>query len=192
MFSKTVLSLALLVLLGIDTSGAADNKVSVSIKGTGAGRIARRGGRILKDKTKKTKSTKDEPKDPLKETTKAPKVTNAPTQATKVPTNASTMVQTKAPVLASTSSENATTADTDAMTDTNATDTNSIDTNSTCVIDSDCGPNWFCMEMASRCCQYNTTCRIESDEASVTTSASPFSNVYGIMASVAILSVVMW
>ena len=254
MYSKTILSLALLVLLVSDTYGAADNKVSASVKGTRAVKIARRGARMLKDKTKTKdpkdgpKVPKDEPKTPKEpkepEATKAPKATKATKGGTKAPTKApkatkatkggtkapkatkapkgGTKAPTKAPTPAepitqedamtdinatdtNTTDTNTTNTDTTntnttdqtmnsnmTTTDTNMTDTNITDTNSTCVMDDDCGPNWFCMEKVGSCCEFNTTCRVEVDQAAVTNTASSFANVYGIMASVAIISVVMW
>lgn len=165
-------------------------------------------------KAPKTAKSSNAPK-----STKGTKATNAPkstkaTKATKAPdTMAPTMVpddegqpdpiDTLAPTLAPT---NATLASTNITLDdddvSNTTDTNSTNTNTTnditmpsnCTMDSDCGDDsWYCMEKSNTCCEYNTTCRIETDNTMATSGASMF--VYGIVTTVAygaILSVVMW
>jgi len=167
MFSKTVLSIALLALLLVQESSGA---IPASVKGTRAARIARRGARILKDKEKTT--TKD-PKEATKAPTigtKVPKATKVPT-GTKAPTKSSTSPAMSPAIVDDVAISSNNTLEDDALniTDTNAIDTNMTDTNST-----------------------NST-TVESDEVAAASSASACA--YGIMASVVygtIMSVVMW
>ena len=200
MLSKTILTIAIAALLCQSSFSAIAQKKRASMSTMkGSQRISKavRRVRTLKDATKDTKDTKDTTKKGTKAPKDAPK-TKAPKN--KVPTaapNAPTTAPVMAPVMVPADEEQNLESEAPSHSPTAVSkapvvvlDADTLDPTN-CTNDTECGDGWFCMELASLCCEYNTTCRVVS--APGTSGASTF--YYGLRATavyVVVLSIMLW